>query len=187
MTTKLKSNPALDAAVTVAAFALVVGGGVATYTAVNGTLSGSRHAHGEVAQSLAAELTAVAHDEDASALRAWLLKVGPDAAHQAVLSLDNQNDRAGTVRLSCLRAIHALGSEGLSDESLKAWAVALRSLANVVLHEGPDRADYLARSYVMEGRVADAALEYRRYPASPASAEFFKTYPDLSRTPASKR
>lgn len=172
----------LDIAVGFALAALVIAGGVAA----NSYLRGEEPIQSANAAEAASvkELLTISRAGDESALRTWLVKQGPDAAHRAVLSLDNANDRAATVRIEVLRTIYSLSSEGMSDESVKSWAVALRSLSNTMLHEGPDRADFIARSYVMEGRLADAAAEYRHFPASGAASTFFGSYPDL-RAPAS--
>jgi hypothetical protein len=101
-----------------------------------------------------------------------------------ILSIDNGSDRSGQVRLELLRAVESLGAEGLPAESLREWAAELRGLAAMQFHEGPERTDFVARSYVMEGRQADAAREYARFPDSQQASTFFGRNPDL-RAPAS--
>lgn len=133
------------------------------------------------------QLLATAREHGEAALRKWFIAKGADSVHRAVLALDETNDHGGRVRQQSLRTIHSLSAEDLGDESIKAWAVALRSLANALFHDGPDRSDFIARSYLMEGRAQDAAMEYRRFPSSAASVTFFEEHARDHRVPANAK
>ena len=147
---------------------------------------GAKRITGTNPENAIRDLLVVAHEHEPAALRTWLVGKGPDMVHQTLLALDNTNDPSSRVRMRALRAIDSLTGEGLNTESINAWATALRSLSNQLLRDGPQRSDFIARSYVMEGRLAEAGTEYRRFPDSPEATHFFGQNPE-HRAPASKK
>lgn len=175
----------IDVVVGLSALALVVGGVFATRCYYGGNCGFGETQASAASPAEARELLSVARGHATAELRSWLLAKGPDVANRTVLSLDNTTDPSAQARLLALRTIYSLSSEGLPDESVKAWAFTLRSLANAMLHEGPERADCIARSYLMEGRSEAAASEYAHYPKSDAAQRFFGENPD-ARAPASR-
>ncbi len=145
---------------------------------------GAKRITGTNPENAIRDLLVIAHEHEPAALRTWLVRQGPDLVQQSLLGLDNTNDPSARVRMRALRAIDSLTAEGLNTESLSAWAATLRSLSNQLLRDGPQRSDFIARSYVMEGRVAEAGTEYRRFPESPEATHFFGQNPE-HRAPAS--
>lgn len=146
---------------------------------------GAKRITGVNPENAVRELLVVAQEHDEAAVRKWLVRQGPDVAHQSLMALDNTNDPSARVRMRALRTIESLSAEGLGTESVNAWATALRSLSNQLLRDGPQRSDFIARSYVMEGRSVEAAAEYHRFPDSPEAVHFFGHNPEY-RAPASK-
>lgn len=136
--------------------------------------------------TLAAELVRIVREESSSSLRNWLLSQSPGVSKQAILSLDNNNDPYSRARLAALNAIYSLDSDGLSDEARKGWALVLRDLAGNVLHPGELQTDYVAKSFLIEGRHADAAKTYSLIPNYPTAKAFFGEDPELLRAPASR-
>lgn len=136
--------------------------------------------------SLAAELVRIVRQEHDSVLREWLLKQSPGVSGQAILSLNNTNDPTSRARLAALNAIYSLDAMELSDEARKGWALVLRDLANSMLHVGEKRAEYVAKSYLLERQADKAAAAYRLIPHSLEAKQFFGENPDY-RAPASKK
>ena len=135
--------------------------------------------------TLAAELIRIARENPAAEIRSWLVKQTPMVSGQVILSLDNTNDPRSRVRLAALDAMYSLELYGLDNEASKAWAFVLRDLAHSMLHPGAMRIDYIAKSYVMEGRTNDAAAAYRQIPNSQSAKVFFGANPEF-RSPASR-
>lgn len=136
-------------------------------------------------QALAEELVGRVKYEGQASVRTWLKEHGPQVTEQVMASLDNTNDRASRARMAVLHEIYSLGSDGFSPEVLKSWAETLRRLARTMLHPGVERSDYLAKSYLMEGREKEAAAEYRAISDYPPAEVFFKDHPEM-RGPASR-
>lgn len=171
--------------------------GVALFTVVAGGIGAKMFLCGKCHKSaqelsenarltLAGELVRLVREESSNALRDWLLTQSPNVSKQVILSLDNTNDPASRARLAALNAIYTLDSTGLSDDARKGWALVLRDLAGGVLHPGDMQTDYLAKSYLIEGRHEEAAKAYRLIPTYPTAKVFFGERPEL-RAPASKQ
>ncbi|MBI3557462.1 MAG: hypothetical protein HY074_14450 [Deltaproteobacteria bacterium] len=175
------SNWKIAGVVSAVAFITVAAIGGRVYFAASW---GAKRITGANPENAVRDLLVVAREHEPAALRTWLVRQGPDVAHQSLLALDNSNDPSARIRMRALRAIDSLGAEGLNTDSLNAWAAALRSLSNQLLRDGPQRSDFIARSYVMEGRTVEAAVEYRRFPESPEATHFFGQNPE-QRAPAS--
>lgn len=134
--------------------------------------------------TLSAELVQVVREKPMAELRSWLVKQTPFVSGQVILSLDNNSDPHSRARMAALEAIHTLDTAGIDDERRKEWALVLRDLAHSMLHTGAKRSEYIAKSYVMEGRINDAAAAYRSIPDSVGAKVFFGANPEL-RSPAS--
>lgn len=173
-------------AVGVVAFGFVAAAGVATKCYFGGACGLKQQAmRVEDARKLAADVVRVAREGAEPELRGWLLSHSPAAVEQILLTIDNTIDPSGKSRLAILGAVHSLGSEGLKPEANAEWAAVLRRSAEGLLHAGPERADFVAKSHLMTGDREKAAAEYARYPQHPVAQLFFKQYPELLRAPAS--
>jgi hypothetical protein len=136
-------------------------------------------------EAMATDLARVAHGGVESELRGWILSHSPAVIEETVLAIDNKLDANARGRLAVLSSISSLRASGLPEKMTKEWAGTLHRLAMGVLHDGPERADFVARAYLMEGKRDEAAAEYARYPEHQAAKIFFQQNPEL-RSPASK-